>query len=333
MKGLVLLAIVLLIPSIGYFHKQHFQDSLQPGLEIQVREILKAEGVVSPGVELNYLDATISGTVDSDEQRSRVEARIDALSGIRMMREGKRLRAPGWLRVARRANRFTARGVVSKDLVVRLHDARGMESGWDEELERREFVVDPGGIERWQEFLAYYFKEQGDRSVELRKGRLIMRGDATAGLRSDWLSKASEVVGKDMVLDFLEMRSSLYHFPGYQPDSLSDGTVLGQLRRKLEASVVTFRPGSGQLQTADRDKVILAARAIITAGENVRYAVGGHPARDGNATENSRMARLRAEVVVKILVDSGVTAGQIEVAPFGVAPETDRDNQVEIVVK
>ena len=78
MKGLVLLAIVLLIPSIGYFHKQHFQNILQPGLEIQVREILKAEGVVSPGVELNHLDATISGTVDSDEQRSRVRYSNDA---------------------------------------------------------------------------------------------------------------------------------------------------------------------------------------------------------------------------------------------------------------
>ena len=89
MKGLVLLAIVLLIPSIGYFHKQHFQNSLQPGLELQVREILKAEGVVSPGVKLNYLDAVISGTVDSDEQRTRVEARIDALSGIRMMQRKK----------------------------------------------------------------------------------------------------------------------------------------------------------------------------------------------------------------------------------------------------
>ena len=95
----------------------------------------------------------------------------------------------------------------------------------------------------------------------------------------------------------------------------------------------SVRPGSGQLLSADRDKVILAARAIITAGERARYAVGGHPARDGNATVNSQLARIRAEVVVKILVDHGVSVGQIEIVPFSVAPEGDRDNQVEIVVK
>ncbi len=77
----------------------------------------------------------------------------------------------------------------------------------------------------------------------------------------------------------------------------------------------------------------MAARAIITAGEGARYAVGGHPARDGNATENSRVARLRAEVVGKILVDHGVPAGQIETVSFGVVSVGDRDNQVEIMVK
>ena len=338
-KGFVVLAIVLLIPSIGYFHKQHFLNHLKPGLEAQVKEVLEAEGVIAPGVHLDYLDAVvfgrvvISGKVDSDEQRARVIARVDALSGVRMTRKGTRLWLDGWLRIERRGGRFAATGIVSEGLAVRLPDPLEMMEGWDEGLERREIVEDPGGIGDWGKFLLYYFGEPGDRSVKLQMGGLTMRGDATTGLRSDWLSKASEVVPKDMVFDYFNLRPSACHFPGYQPLSLTDEAVLEQLRRQLNSNVVTFRPGSEQLLSADRDKVILAARAIITVGEKVRYVVGGHPARDGNATANSQLARLRAGVVAKILVDHGVAAGQIEIVPFSVTPEGDRDNQVEIVVK
>ena len=332
-KGFVVLAIVLLIPSIGYFHRQHFLNHLKPGLEAQVKEVLKAEGVVDPVVHLDYLDAVISGRVESNEQRARVTAGVDALSGVRMTGKGKRLHTYGWLRIERRGERFTATGVVSEALAVRLPDPLEMMEEWDEGLKRREIVEDPGGVGDWGEFLLYYFREPGDRSVKLQMGGLTMHGDATAGLRSDWLSKASEVVSKDMVFDDFNLRPSALHFPGYQPLSLTDEAVLEQLRRQLNANVVTFRPGSEQLLSVDRDKVILAARSIITAGEKVRYVVGGHPARDGNATANSQLARLRAGVVAKILVDHGVAAGQIEIVPFSVAPEGARDNQVEIVVK
>ena len=333
MKGFVLLAILLLIPSVGYFQRQIFLERLQPGLEKQVEGVLREERVVDPGVRLDYLDAVISGAVDSEEQRTRVVARVDALPGIRVIGQVSELRAPGWLRIERQEGRFVAKGVVSEDLEVKLDGPLKAEPGWDASLERRTFVVDPDGVESWAEFLTYYFKEQGNGSVELSKGRLIMGGDASSGLRVDWLSKASEVVPKDMVSEDFTLVSSPYHFPGYQPQSVWDKTVLEQLRRKLNDSVVTFRPDSGELQRADRDKVILAARAIITAGEGARYAVGGHPARDGNATENSRVARLRAEVVGKILVDHGVPAGQIETVSFGVVSVGDRDNQVEIMVK
>ena len=43
-KSLVILAVLLLIPSIGYFHRQIFLSELKPSLERQVVEILKEEG-------------------------------------------------------------------------------------------------------------------------------------------------------------------------------------------------------------------------------------------------------------------------------------------------
>ncbi|MDP7495863.1 MAG: hypothetical protein QGI77_05505, partial [Roseibacillus sp.] len=184
-KGFVVLAVVLLIPSIGYFHKQHFLNHLKPGLEAQVKDVLEAEGVVAPVVHLDYLDAVISGRVDSNEERARVIATVDALAGVRMTGKGKRLHTYGWLRIERRRGRFTATGVVSGGLAVRLPDPLEMMEGWDDGLERRKIVEDPGGIRDWGEFLLYYFGEPGDRSVKLQMGGLTMRGDATTGLRSD----------------------------------------------------------------------------------------------------------------------------------------------------
>ena len=129
MKSFVVLAILLLIPSIGYFHRQIFLSELKPRLEREVEGILKEEGVVDPGVRLDYLDAFISGAVDSDSQRTRVVARVDALSGVRVVGRASELRAPGWLRVERERGRFRASGVVSEDLVVELAAPPGVGHG------------------------------------------------------------------------------------------------------------------------------------------------------------------------------------------------------------
>ncbi len=332
-KGYVVLAILLLVPSIGYFQKQYFLNTLKPGLETRVREVLEAEGVVNPVVHLDYFDVVMKGRVASDGQRARVAARVAALPGVRVTAEGNLLRSRGWLRIGRRDGRFLVSGVVTEDLDVRLPEPLEMTAGWDAALERRGTVEDPVGLEGWGGFLRSYFAEPGNRSVELRGSGLVMRGDATAGLRSDWLARASEVVDKGRILDEFTLQPTTYHFPGYRPQSLTDVVVLRQVERQLNANTVIFQAGSEELTSGNRDKVILTARAIITAGRQGRYVVGGHPARDGNATLNSQKARRRAEAVVKILVDHGVSAGQLEIIPFGISPGGNRDDQVEIVVR
>lgn len=332
-KGFVVLAIVLLIPSIGYFQKQHFQNHLKPRLEAEVRKVLEAEGVQAPSVHLDYLDAVISGRVDTDEQRQLVAARVDSLSGVRMTTGGNQLHTYGWLGLTREGGSLKATGVLTKGRAISLPNPLVTEEGWDDGVERQARVDDPRGMDRWREFLSYYFKEAGNRSVELRVNALTMRGDATAGLRSDWLSKASEVVPKDNVFDDFTLHPSVFHFPGYIPRSVQDRTVLEQLRRQFGANVVSFDGESSELSGPERDKVILAARAIITAGESARYVVGGHPARSGNATTNSQRARQRAGEVVKVLVEHGVIARQLDVMAFSVTPGEERENEVEIVVK
>jgi outer membrane protein OmpA-like peptidoglycan-associated protein len=338
-KGFVVLAIVLLIPTIGYFQKQHFEHRLRPQLKAAVEDMLKEEGVENPSVNLTYLDAVIAGRVETDAQRTAVAARINAMPGVRVPPGGNKLHTFGWIRIARSDERYRGEGVISKDLGVgaRLGKSHAgflkLQVGWDDDLERRETVEVPEAVERWDEFLLYYFRGTGNRSVELRVGGLTMRGDATAGLRSDWLSKASEVVAKNEVFDEFALHPSIYHFPGYLALSMTDETTLAGLRKRLGANTVEFVVGKEELPNTERGKAVAAARAILNAGEHARYVVGGHPARTGNVTSNGQLARKRAQEVVKVLVEHGVLRSQLEVVSFGVTTVGKRDNQVEIVVK
>lgn len=332
-KGFVVLAILLLIPTIGYFQKQHFVNHLQPKLRVAVEDILEEEGVENPSVRMTYLDAVIGGRVENDAQRNAVAVRVNSLAGVRVPKGGNKLQTYGWIRIGRTDGTFRGEGVVSKDLPLRLPETLQAQAGWDDAMERRETVEVPDEVMRWGDFLNYYFRGGGNRSVELRVEALTMRGDATAGLRSDWLSKASEVVPKDKVFDEFTIHPSVFHFPGYVPVSVTDQTTLEVLRRQLSANTVKFVARKGQLPNTEREKAVAAARAILNAGEQARYVVGGHPARTGNVTSNGQLARRRAQEVVKVLVEHGVTIEQLEVVSFGVTTESERDNQVEIVVK
>ena len=86
---------------------------------------------------------------------------------------------------------------------------------WDEGVDYRGTVTAPLGAGDWGDFLRGYFREPGDRSVELRSGNLTMAGDATVGLRQDWLAEASDVVDKERVEENFTLHPSVYHFPAY----------------------------------------------------------------------------------------------------------------------
>ena len=332
-KGFVVLAIVLLIPTMGYFQKQRFVNRLQPQLRASVMEILKAEGVEAPSVRMDYLDAVITGQAGTEARRRAVAAKVNALPGVRVPRGGNNLHTYGWIRISRRNDRYRGEGVISNDLPTQLPESLMPQVGWDEEMARRTMVEVPEGLPEWREFLRYYFSGTGNRSVELRVSVLTMRGDATAGLRSDWLSKASEVVAKDHVIDEFTLSPSIYHFPGHHPGSIHGETKVEQLRRQFAENVVSFEAGSAEVPEAERSKAVAAARAILNAGESGRYVVGGHPGSSGNVTANGKLARQRARAVVRLLVEYGVMAEQLDVVSFGVTPDDGRDNQVEIMVK
>lgn len=333
MKGFVLLAIMLLIPTVAYFQKQHFDNRLQPGLRAAVLEVLESEGVEEPEVEMTYLDAVIRGRVEDEKKRRAVEGLVAGVPGVRVASEGNQLRHFGWIELSREGGVFRASGLMPRDDEFQLPVRFGLQAGWDENLERSATVEAPEWVSDWKQFLTSYFNEPGNRSVQFRQAGLLMSGDATAGMQSDWTARASDLVGKVQVADQFTLRASRFHFPGYEALSIEAGEELERLRTRLEAVRLKFPASGVELPESESENLSALANAVVGAGEKVRYVVGGHPSSTGNVTENGQLARQRAELVVKRLEGYGVRLEQLEVVSFGVTPDAERDDEVEVLVR
>lgn len=332
MKGFIGLALLLLVPATAYVQVQHFEHRLQPGLQARVLEVMESEGVEQPEVQMEFLDATLLGRVESEERRREVADRVNALPGVRVRSGGNRIGTLGWLRLAREEGAFLVDGLVPSAFTPVLPEEIE-QSGWIDRLSRRETADLPSGIDRWNEFLAEYFEEPGDRSVELRPQGLRLAGDATSSMRLDWLAGASGVVDKERVSEEFTLHPSRYHLPGYAPASLPAGEDLDRLRAALAQGTIQFRRGSKAVPEAEREKIAAVAAAIGAAGPDGRYLVGGHPQQEGNATGNAQLARARADGIAGLLEEAGVDPDQLEVVGFGVAGGAQHENQVEILVR
>jgi hypothetical protein len=326
-KGLVILAALLLVPSMAYFQKHYFAEVLQERLVEEVRIALIEGGVEEPVVSLQWMDATIGGAVGSVEKRNELGEKIEKMGGLRLAPGGNELRVRGWVELARENGAWKARGMVPKDFVIGLVDESTQSEGWDAELARAAEVEEPAGALRWDRFLGGYFREAGDRKVLLHHGQLTLSGEATRALRKDWLAQAVAVVPKERVKEEFELRSSVYHFAGHVPEVLRDPVVVPRLRKELEALSFEFSKGSAAMDDDVREVISSAAGVMLEAGEKVRFVVGVSAAAEGDQLAE------RMQGVVTLLGEYGVGESQLVKAVFDATLEGTKDGQVEFLLR
>lgn len=334
MKRFVVLAALLLVPTMAYFQTQWFESGLQGELQAEVEVVLADEGVEDALVRMEWRDATISGMVGSSVQREAVEEGVNALDGVRVARGGNRLEVRGWLKLVRKDGVLTVSGLLPKgesqflrfidDVKLEVEELQG-------EVSRAEWVAPPAGVMEWNEFVGVFFDGPGNRAADLRGGKLVIGGEATPELRTVWLAKAAGVVGEGQVEDVLTVRSSFREFEGYMPTGIEDAEAWGALRDVLAASVVEFAPESVEVSAAGREMVASVAAAIVDlGGEAVFLIEGSSVASDAEAV--NRGVR-RAEAVRQLLVEYGIGAEQLEVVASGEAGVKNPGHRVSISVK
>ena len=324
MKGFVLLAVLMLVPSMGYFQKLHFEGSLQEKMVKEVRADLEAGGARDVEVGMNWLDVTMAGVVSSEALRADLTEKVRARPGLRVAAAGNRLKVQGWLRVERKGAQWTADGLLPNTFM--LADRKGGAEKWDAGVRRDEWVEAPVGVRKWGEFLAEYFEAPGDRSVELRDGRLEIAGEATLGLRADWLSMASGLVPKEAVSGSFSIHPSISHFVGYVPAGVEDMAGMRELRVKLAATVVEFEPDSAEVSGTETAKVAAVAATILEVTEKVVFLLEGSPGGES-------LGRRRAEEVEQLLLGYGVRQDQLETMEVDAGGAGAAAHRVRILLK
>jgi hypothetical protein len=333
-KGYVIAALVMLVFSMAYFQKLRFDQALQEPLRIQVQKVLEEEGVQGAAVTMKWMDAEIEGRVVSLDRRRAVGKMVDNLSGVRLLGAGNHLHAEGWVKLDRRGEEVLVSGQLPSAGVLAFPEGLGQlvfsrENGWNES----EHVVTPEAVSDWDEFLQEYFGEIGDRAVELREGGLILSGATTLGLRSDATSEASGVVGQKNVKDHLTLFASVYHLPGYVPQSKLGAKDRERLEKVLDNSAVFFKTGQSEVSAEEMVKISALAKAILAFGPEEQYVIGVIAERDAGSEEGWDLWADRVAGVMRLLIGYGVRYEQFEVIEFSPLRKGGRDNGVEILLK
>lgn len=333
MKRYVILAALLLVPSMAYLQVQKFERVSGVALREEVRAVLEREEVREAKVGMEWLDGTIEGIVATRDARMEVGAQVEALEGVRLARGGNRLRVVGWVEVSRQEGRWRAEGLLPKEFVLRGGGGLGpgQEDQWDAGVERDGAVVSPVEALEWAGFLREFFAEPGNRRVMVIDGRLAMGGEATRGLREAWLASAARLFGEEALEEEFRLRPSVYHFESYEPGSVDDAKELAQLRKSLRALVISFAPGSAVVRLSQEERLLALADLILSVDAKLRLVMGlsvGAGDEEALALANDRL-----DSVEVLLRGYGVSGVGLERRIFDGDPDREEDGRVEFLVK
>ena len=81
MKVMIVLAALMMVPTMAYFQTQRFEGELQGELRSAVEGILAEAGVRDAEVRVEWQDVTIGGVVDSAVARESVVEQVKGLAG------------------------------------------------------------------------------------------------------------------------------------------------------------------------------------------------------------------------------------------------------------
>lgn len=95
------------------------------------------------------------------------------------------------------------------------------------------------------------------------------------------------------------------------------GATLGAQPPRPVSYTVNFATGSSTQLTPESAPVIEQLKATVAARPAPEVTVIGHTDRVGNAEANDRLSAQRAETVMKILLNAGIKAANIDVAGRG----------------
>lgn len=184
--------------------------------------------------------------------------------------------------------------------------------------------VHPAPFARPEQLTAFvnsFFSLPPPRSFDIRSdGIPHLTGMATRQLESVWLALLRPVTGSAKVEAKFTLMPSLYHFPGFQPQSKLPAATLESMRETLRGCVIAFQPGSAQLQPEEQIKLVTLAPALLAAGPGLGLVIGAHPDPSGPEKAEKDLGKARANAVMSFLVEQGAPTADMQAVVFDPVP-------------
>ena len=181
------------------------------------------------------------------------------------------------------------------------------------------FVDGPG----LADFVKVFFDSPtpGTFQIDMRNGPRL-KAYATTAMESAWLSALRAVSGGAKVNAEITRVPSLYHFPTYRPQSITDRRAIDSLRESFRQFPIRFDSGSAKIKPPEDEKLAPLAEAIKNlAVPGLRLVVAGYADVGGEpGTAGKALHRSRAETVRNKLIELGVDQSFLEAMAFDAVP-------------
>lgn len=173
------------------------------------------------------------------------------------------------------------------------------------------------------QFLKSYFAAPVPGTFSIDAGSdPVLIADATREMEAEWLALLRAVGGGARVDSRLTIFPSIYHLPGYRPQSQVVPGSLGPLKLALSSATTFFDEGSTSLGPEEESKLVAVAPLVLKCGPGLTLLVGFF--RQGDV-ESTRRGERRAAAVKDKLIRSGVSSARLEVVQFGEALDESSD--------
>ncbi|OGT89122.1 MAG: hypothetical protein A2286_11575 [Gammaproteobacteria bacterium RIFOXYA12_FULL_61_12] len=330
MRWLIPLIGIVLIPLFAVWEKAHYDGNLNPKLQQSVMDSLDEPRFERVITSLDHLDVSLGGQVDDLESREAARAKADGLAGVRALERDNHIKVSPVLELSRLDGKLRSTGLLSledKPLALQWpnlqdQDAAGLaDNGYVAGLtaKQRAFLA---------RLAAEFFALPGDRSLLMDKDGIRLSGDVTLPQITGWQKASEGWFNPEASLANLRLFPSLFHFPGYQRQTVKDQTKAKELGDKLLANPIYFSLGSADIEPAEAEKVQQLVEAINQSDAEARFAVGGHTDASGTLDANMALGESRSKNVVNALAAAGINAERLEVVSFGPS-QLAGDNETE----
>ncbi|MCB1227459.1 MAG: hypothetical protein KDK99_16695 [Verrucomicrobiales bacterium] len=231
-----------------------------------------------------------------------------------------RLKVPASLQIDRDLNGFRVSGYLPDDRLAQSLLAALKQAAPEVPIDHRQLAVSPhvqpsafATEKGLPEFVAAFFSAPTQASLRLDGQGARLEGTATREQESRWLSQLRPLTGGHPVDVQLRIYPSLYHLPGYQPQSQIDLERAVNLRQLLAHQRIHFAEDYPFLTPEERATLAALLPQLLPAGPGLRLIIAVQRAPADPSLLRPGLDEARGQSVRDYLIQLGLAPSQLSV--------------------